>query len=860
MNNYYKEAIYDMFEVNPYSYDSVKNQEERNIQNEKPFFDSKQLLDLGDQLKDVGIDTAKILEDLYLTSEIDWLDFKWNGAYKLGFTEEASKISKELNMKTVKLYEDTVDGGNIDKAGYVVSALIYGAKIYSDYNKINNYDNDTAYCLAAEVDSMKYAYSDTSSIGWLQIADRVSKDVLDSRNNARDSILDNTIDLMQGEGNDLIVSAASGEALLVMKAATFLTNIICKDIIEAEHHEIITMLQQDMQYQSYNLCYELWKKAESENFSNAETVIRFVDALKFFYRFSMAYYNSIQQWGEHYYPNEDWKTPFQNRNDAMALKFYNLLNAKMMPNENLYNYEAWKDDEFSESAFQESTSEIIDISSYTGRYGKDNIYVEIAPVGDSEVNISVEFLTDSKSILSTISYNGTINKYMSFEACDRSSNNAYTIDLLEESIHLTVHRLKYINDMNPWDMPDTDIILPRLSDKTSNRDISDWTNDMIANAINHYLQYYYDDYYVDSSDIVEDLYSKYVYLKAKNGEATPPQTKYIARWNQQNDIWQFGIANSDVGVIFHLTDFDPNYTSPIKGTSTFNSTHEEIYYSYIENELIPKYGLCPSGEDIAYEDLVGKIVSAYIFEDKETKQHNLLTVRYPETLYESCILSLYSKNNDEIVLLDEYIINIFPTEFELGFNNGYVCYRAQAYSNSGISYDFDYYIFDVNNNHIKLLHHYRINGFFVEPYEISIYDEENKSINRQQIEQTIAEYGINYTINEDYYSINFENENGILDIHLFVPLCGLNDPSFSYKIKDYTNLVNHIHTTNKVGKVITEKDPLNVRQSPSTESEKIGTVDKGSTITILSEVNGWYEIEFNGKSGYVSGEFVQIVE
>ena len=360
MNNYYKEAIYDMFEVNPYSYDSVKKQEERNIQNEKTFFDSKQLLDCGDQLKDVGIDTAKILEDLYLTSEINWLDFKWNGAYKLGFTEEASKISKELNMKTVKLYEDTIDGGNIDKAGYAISALIYGAKIYSDYNKVNNYDNDTAYCLAAEVDSMKYTYSDMSSIGWLQIADRVSKDVLDSRNNARDSILDNTIDLMQGEGNDLIVSAASGEALLVMKAATFITNIICKDIIEAEHHEIITMLQQDMQYQSYSLCYELLKKAQSENFSNTETIIRFVDALKFYYRFSMAYNNSIQQWGEHYYPNEDWRTPYQNRNDAMALKFYNLLNAKMTPNKELFNYEALKDDEFSESVFQTSTDETID--------------------------------------------------------------------------------------------------------------------------------------------------------------------------------------------------------------------------------------------------------------------------------------------------------------------------------------------------------------------------------------------------------------------------------------------------------------------------------------------------------------------
>lgn len=63
-----------------------------------------------------------------------------------------------------------------------------------------------------------------------------------------------------------------------------------------------------------------------------------------------------------------------------------------------------------------------------------------------------------------------------------------------------------------------------------------------------------------------------------------------------------------------------------------------------------------------------------------------------------------------------------------------------------------------------------------------------------------------------------------------------------------------------MGTIITENDALNVRQLPSTESTKIGTVDKGSTVIICSEVDGWYEIEFNGNSGYVSGEYVQIVE
>ncbi|MBQ6942697.1 MAG: SH3 domain-containing protein [Ruminococcus sp.] len=69
-----------------------------------------------------------------------------------------------------------------------------------------------------------------------------------------------------------------------------------------------------------------------------------------------------------------------------------------------------------------------------------------------------------------------------------------------------------------------------------------------------------------------------------------------------------------------------------------------------------------------------------------------------------------------------------------------------------------------------------------------------------------------------------------------------------------------LSSSTRIGTIITENDALNVRQSPSTESNKIGTVGKGSTVIIRSEVDGWYEIEFNSNSGYVSGEYVQIVE
>ena len=58
------------------------------------------------------------------------------------------------------------------------------------------------------------------------------------------------------------------------------------------------------------------------------------------------------------------------------------------------------------------------------------------------------------------------------------------------------------------------------------------------------------------------------------------------------------------------------------------------------------------------------------------------------------------------------------------------------------------------------------------------------------------------------------------------------------------------------GTVNTEKDPLNVRKSPSDNAEIIGQVKKGSNVTIYSETDGWYEIEYNGGVGYVSKKYI----
>ena len=57
--------------------------------------------------------------------------------------------------------------------------------------------------------------------------------------------------------------------------------------------------------------------------------------------------------------------------------------------------------------------------------------------------------------------------------------------------------------------------------------------------------------------------------------------------------------------------------------------------------------------------------------------------------------------------------------------------------------------------------------------------------------------------------------------------------------------------------VNTEEDPLNVREKPSKDAKVIGQFEKGEIIDVYSEADGWCEVRYDGKVGYVSKEFIQ---
>lgn len=65
-------------------------------------------------------------------------------------------------------------------------------------------------------------------------------------------------------------------------------------------------------------------------------------------------------------------------------------------------------------------------------------------------------------------------------------------------------------------------------------------------------------------------------------------------------------------------------------------------------------------------------------------------------------------------------------------------------------------------------------------------------------------------------------------------------------------------TTVKKGTVTV--DILNVRSGPSTETEKLGKLSLGTTVDILSESEGWYEISFESKTAYISAEYIRLID
>ena len=88
--------------------------------------------------------------------------------------------------------------------------------------------------------------------------------------------------------------------------------------------------------------------------------------------------------------------------------------------------------------------------------------------------------------------------------------------------------------------------------------------------------------------------------------------------------------------------------------------------------------------------------------------------------------------------------------------------------------------------------------------------------------------------------------------------------------KDYVKLVNASGNNNSSstdssgnaitskGKVINVPTNLRVRTEPNTSSNILGYLIEGNEVSIIGTAGDWYKIDFNGKVGYVYGEYIQV--
>ncbi|GJL78699.1 MAG: hypothetical protein NPINA01_16880 [Nitrospinaceae bacterium] len=65
----------------------------------------------------------------------------------------------------------------------------------------------------------------------------------------------------------------------------------------------------------------------------------------------------------------------------------------------------------------------------------------------------------------------------------------------------------------------------------------------------------------------------------------------------------------------------------------------------------------------------------------------------------------------------------------------------------------------------------------------------------------------------------------------------------------------------RIVEIVTRRDPLRVREEPSLYSRVLATMAKGSTASVVTEQNGWYQVEFSdGQTGWISKKYARLME
>lgn len=64
---------------------------------------------------------------------------------------------------------------------------------------------------------------------------------------------------------------------------------------------------------------------------------------------------------------------------------------------------------------------------------------------------------------------------------------------------------------------------------------------------------------------------------------------------------------------------------------------------------------------------------------------------------------------------------------------------------------------------------------------------------------------------------------------------------------------------NRIGSVVTKA--VNIRKTPVLDAKVLSIIERGTQFTVLDETeDGWYQIELDGKTGYVYSEYITLLD
>lgn len=78
-----------------------------------------------------------------------------------------------------------------------------------------------------------------------------------------------------------------------------------------------------------------------------------------------------------------------------------------------------------------------------------------------------------------------------------------------------------------------------------------------------------------------------------------------------------------------------------------------------------------------------------------------------------------------------------------------------------------------------------------------------------------------------------------------------------YLSADYVEVSTRLDADLGSGRVTTEGSSLNVRSGPGTENGRVMSLPNSTLVKITGIENGWYKIEYNGRTGYVSSDYLE---